>query len=36
MNFYDNVDIDLVSDKNIMGDDTRVGFDFTPLDEFEK
>jgi hypothetical protein len=36
MNFYDNVDIDLVSDKNIMGDDTKVGFDFVPLDEYEK
>lgn len=36
MNFYDTVDIDLVADKNIMGDDINVGFDFTPLDEYEK
>ena len=36
MNFYDTIDIDLVADKNVMGDDIKVGFDFTPLDEFEK
>lgn len=35
MNFYDSVDIDLVADKNNL-DDIKVGFDFIPLDEFEK
>jgi hypothetical protein len=35
MNFYDNVDVDLIADKNILGEETK-GFDFTPLDEYEK